>query len=449
MTQFATTGRPFARPIAAVFSILGCLLAVDAASAKEPNSASDRRGIVASAPAGVRAVKVDGGYMVPYSEKIPGTDVSFEMIPVPSGEFVMGSPEAEAERGDDEGPQVRIQVEPFWIGKCEVTWAEYHAFMDMYEAFKTMQRITANPESHAALGPGDKENLRLVQAHARNGKIESEWGVDAVTSPTPLYDPSFTYSVGDQPNQPAVTMTSFGARQYTKWLSRILGTQYRLPTEAEWEYAARAGTKSAWSFGDDADQLDDHAWTEDNGEGLTHAVGTKKPNPWGLYDMHGNVAEWTLDQYYPDAYAKLRSDAVDAATAVQWPTKLYPRSIRGGSWLEPPAMSRSAARHKSDKDREWKLSDPNLPLSPWWFTEEPATAVGMRIVRPLNAMSDEVKTKAWEADIDDVRQDVKEKLIEGRGAIGVADESLPAAAKAAETLNQKLNEKLPKESKKE
>jgi formylglycine-generating enzyme required for sulfatase activity len=439
MAHFAATVRRLVRPIAAVCVGIAGLQAGCITSAKEPSAAAGRRGIAAQAPAGVRSVKVDGGYMVPYTEKIPGADVSFEMIPIPGGEFLMGSPAGEAGRGEDEGPQVRVKVDPFWIGKCEVTWGEYHAFMDMYQAFKTMQRIAMNPESHAALGPGDKEDLRLIQIHAKNGKVEAEWGVDAVTSPTPLYDPSFTYGVGDQPNQPAVTMTAYAARQYTKWLSRIIGNDYRLPTEAEWEYAARAGTKTSWSFGDDAAKLDEYAWTEDNGDGLTHAVGEKKPNPWGLHDMHGNVAEWTLDQYYPDAYAKLGTDVVDAATAVRWPTKIYPRSIRGGSWLEPPAMSRSAARHKSDKDREWKLSDPNLPLSPWWFTEEPATAVGMRIIRPLKPLSDEEKKLVWEADIDDVRQDVKEKLHEGRGAIGVADEDLPAAAKAAATLNEKLN----------
>ena len=187
-----------------------------------------------------------------------------------------------------------------------------------------------------------------------------------------------------QPNQPAVTITPFAARQYTKWLSGILGNNYRLPTEAEWEYAARAGTTTPWSFGDDAGKLEKYAWIDTNGDSKTHPVGTKKPNPWGLYDMHGNVAEWTLDQYYPDAYAKLGAGPVDAKAAVRWPTKLFPRVIRGGSWLEPPAMSRSAARHPSE-DREWKLSDPNIPLSPWWFTEEPATAVGMRVMRPLRA----------------------------------------------------------------
>src|SRR6476620_5137702 len=102
------------------------------------------RGIVATSPEGVRSVKVDGGYMVPYVEKIPGTDVSFEMIPVPGGEFLMGSPAKEAHRKKDEGPQVRVKVEPFWMGKCEVTWAEYRSYMAMYDAFKKLQRLSSN-----------------------------------------------------------------------------------------------------------------------------------------------------------------------------------------------------------------------------------------------------------------------------------------------------------------
>jgi hypothetical protein len=101
-------------------------------------------------------------------------------------------------------------------------------------------------------------------------------------------------------------------------------------------------------------------------------------------------------------------------------------------------MSRSAARHKSE-DKEWNYTDPNIPKSPWWFTEEPATAVGIRIMRPLKPLSAEEKKRVWEADIDDVRQDVMDRLREGRGAIGVADESLPAAVKAAEKLNEEIN----------
>jgi formylglycine-generating enzyme required for sulfatase activity len=392
-------------------------------------------GLIGEAPASGRSVKVDGGFMVAYAETIPGTDVSFEMLPVPAGEFLLGSPASERERSDDEGPQVRVQIEPFWIGKCEVTWAEYKAFMAMYDAFKKMQLLAANRDA-AKTGAAANEQWRLIERHAWNGKVEEEWGVDAVTSATPLYDPSFTYGAGDQPHQPAVTMTQFAAKQYTKWLSGIMGRDYRLPSEAEWEYAARAGTTAAYSFGDSAEQLAEHAWFDENSDYQTHPVGEKKPNPWGLQDVHGNVAEWTLDEYRAAAYAKIAPGPAEAGKAVRWPTKLYPRVIRGGSWLDFAPACRSAARQQSEED-EWKLSDPNIPLSPWWFTEEPATGVGMRIVRPLKPLTAQEKQRVWEPDVDDLRQDVGDRLREGRGALGVADETLPAAVKAAEELGKK------------
>jgi formylglycine-generating enzyme required for sulfatase activity len=393
------------------------------------------RGIAAEPPAKGPAIKVDGGYMVPYTQTIPGTDITFEMIPVPGGEFLLGSPPGEQAREEDEGPQVRVKIEPFWIGKHEVTWGEYQVFMKMYDAFKKLQLLSSTRGSKLDEAEAQQPNWQLVKKHAWKGDIEAEWDVDAVTSPTPLYDATFTYGVGDQPNQPAVTITQFAAKQYTKWLSGVTGRDYRLPSEAEWEYAARAGTTTAYSFGDDPAKLEEYAWFETNGDYATHPVGSKQPNPWGLYDMHGNVAEWTLDEYVPDAYRKLGSGPVDAAAAIRWPTKQYPRSIRGGSWLEPAAKARSAARHKSD-DEEWKLSDPNIPLSPWWYTEEPATAVGMRIIRQLEPLSAEDKQRVWEADVDDIRQDVQDRLREGRGALGVADESLPDAVKAAEELSK-------------
>ena len=391
-------------------------------------------GLANEPPADVRSVKVDDGYIVPYKETIPGTEITFEMVPVAGGEFLLGSPKTEAERAEDEGPQVKVKVEPYWIGKCEVTWGEYREFMAMYDAFKKMQLLATNRDAADADAAAD-EAWGLVQAHAWNGKVEEEWDVDAVTSATPLYDPSFTYSVGDKPNQPAVTMTQFAAKQYTKWLSGITGRGYRLPTEAEWEYAARAGTTGEYSFGVDAKDLDAHAWYDENADYQTHPVGEKKPNAWGLHDVHGNVAEWTLDEYLPDAYVKLGAESVDTESAVRWPTKLYPRVVRGGSWLDLPPACRSASRQKSEED-EWKLSDPNIPLSPWWFTEEAASGVGMRIVRPLTPLTDDEKRRVWEADVDDVRQDVRDRLREGRGVLGIADQSLPAAVKAAEKLGE-------------
>ncbi|HEX6960878.1 MAG TPA: formylglycine-generating enzyme family protein, partial [Lacipirellula sp.] len=275
----------------------------------------------------------------------------------------------------------------------------------------------------------------LVEKNAWDGNVDEELAVDAVTSPTPLYMADHTYMAGDQPDQPAVTMTNYAARQYTKWLSGITGHEYRLPSEAEWEYAARAGTTTAYSFGDDPAEIEKYAWIVDNSDYATHTVGTKEPNPWGLYDMHGNVAEWTLDEYDEDRYAELGEGPHNAWDIVNWPDEIYPRVIRGGSWLDEAPMARSAARHKSEED-EWKLSDPNLPLSPWWYTEEPAMGVGMRVVRPLNAMSDEDQRRAWEIDVEDLEIDVKARLQEGRGAVGMANPSLPEAVEAAEKLGE-------------
>src|SRR5689334_16509748 len=154
--------------------------------------------------------------MIPYVTKLPDTEISFVMIPVPGGEFLLGSPKGEADRGEDEGPQVRVKVEPFWIGRTEVTWGEYHAFMQMYNAFKQLQSVAANPPKD---GKADANAMKLVKSHAWKGDVDQKADVDAVTSPTPLYMPDHTYSAGDKPDQPAVTMTQFAARQYTKWLS--------------------------------------------------------------------------------------------------------------------------------------------------------------------------------------------------------------------------------------
>jgi formylglycine-generating enzyme required for sulfatase activity len=416
--------------ILARLTLTAHLMAASAALAAR--AAEPQPGLVAEKPADGRFVEVDGGFMVPYVETIPGTEVTFEMIPIPGGEFLVGSPDDEADRADDEGPQVRIVVEPFWIGKCEVTWAEYKAYMDMYEAFKQLQQLALNASAPGAESSGP--DWDLVLAHARDGKKADAANLDGVTCPTPLYDPDQTFSAGDAPDHPAVTMTQFAARQYTKWLSGVTGRSYRLPSEAEWEYAARAGTTTAYSFGDDPSELGRYAWFDENAEYELHAVGSKEPNPWGLHDVHGSVAEWTLDQYQPDRYAQLGEGPVAAAEAINWPTKLYPRTIRGGGWLDTADRLRSAARLPSEED-EWKLLDPNFPHSPWWYTEEPTLAVGMRIVRPREAMTADEQERAWDADIDRTRREVKMRLNEGRGALGFPDPALPAAIEAARKLS--------------
>jgi formylglycine-generating enzyme required for sulfatase activity len=189
---------------------------------------------------------------------------------------------------------------------------------------------------------------------------------------------------------PAICMTQLAAKTYCQWLSAKTGRYYRLPTEAEWEYACRAGTKTVYSFGDDPEMLGDYAWSFDNAEDAYHKVGLKKPNPWGLHDMHGNVAEWTLDQYIPDYYGQFAGKATKNPWPV--PAKLYPQAVRGGSWDDDPENLRSAARRGSHKD--WKQQDPQLPQSIWYFTD--ALFLGFRVVRPLVPPADAEKAKTWD-----------------------------------------------------
>ena len=357
------------------------------------------------------AIKVPGGWMVSYDETIPGTDVTFRMIPVPGGTLRMGSPAGETGRGTDEGPQYDVAIEPFWIGRCEVTWSEYKAYMAACDLFKAMESGGIRP-------------------------VTADNEADAVTAPSNLYDPTTTFTNGEDPLQPAVTMTQFAARQYTKWLSGLSSRFYRLPLESEWEYACRAGTPTPWSNGSDPDSLETIAWCADNADETTHPVGEKEPNAWGLHDMHGNVAEWVLDQLAPEGYARQAAlpQPVPAATAAVWPTTLSPRVIRGGSYYDEPAQCRSAARRGSE-DLPWKDVDPNLPKSPWWYTEEPALGVGMRIVRPL-AVPDVAERRRWgDADIDSIRADTADRLMQGRGARGIVDPKVPADLKAEGITN--------------
>ncbi len=371
-------------------------------SSSNADSPDNSVGISSEKPATGPAVKVDRGYMVPYSVTIPGTDVSFRMIPVPGGTFTMGSPQDEEGHKEDEGPQIKVVVEPMWVAKTEVTWAEYQEFMKLYSIFKEFESSGTRP-------------------------VTDSNKVDAITAPTELYDPTFTYEYGDDPEQPAVTMTQYSAQQYTKWLSLITGQQFRLPTEAEWEYAARAGTSTAYSWGDDADAIDDYASYFDNSDEGPALVGQKKPNAFGLHDMHGNAAEWTVNQYSEDGYAAFASQQpIKAIDVVQWPKEAYPCVVRGGSWEGDPPDLRSAARLASN-DEDWKEEDPNFPRSPWWFTSDPARGVGFRIFRSYQPLPKEKITKFWEATAEDVVGDVQSRLDGGRGGLGFVDKSLPAA----------------------
>ena len=304
----------------------------------------------ADAPANPDAEATTEAAMKPYTDAVSGTEIKFSLVPIPGGEFVMGSPEREPGRNVAEGPQRKVKIAPFWMGAREVTWDEYDVW-------------------------GHNLDIKLRQLR-KQAAAPRDNQADAVTRPTKPYT-DMTFGMGHD-GFPAICMTQLAAITYCEWLSAKTGHYYRLPTEAEWEYACRAGSKTAWSFGDDPKELGDYAWFAGNSDEAYHKVGQKKPNAWGLYDMHGNVMEWCLDQYHEDYFLKLPADQT-AVRPVFFPTKLYPISARGGSWEDSPEDCRSARRVGSDP--LWKVQDPQIPKSRWYLTD--ALFLGFRLVRPL------------------------------------------------------------------
>jgi formylglycine-generating enzyme required for sulfatase activity len=284
-----------------------------------------------------------------YKVAIPNTTISYDMVPIPAGDFAMGSSESDPARQADEQPAHPVHVDAFWMQAHEVTWDEYRLFM-----FANQAGETANPDDV----------------------------VDAVSRPTrPYVEMSFGMGIN---GFPAISMTQHAANQYAQWLSAKTGEFYRLPTEAEWEYACRAGTKTAYFFGNDASQLDEFAWHSANSKGKYQQVATKKPNPWGLFDMAGNVMEWTLDQYGSYKAEKAENPWVKA-------TQAYPHSVRGGSWHDDAAKLRCAARVAPDAS--WKQQDPQIPKSIWYHTD--AQWLGFRLVRPVKLPTAEEMYNYW------------------------------------------------------
>jgi len=227
-------------------------------------------------PAPAPAVPVQGQMV---QECVSG--VCFEMVGIPTGTFQMGSPDSERGRDSaDEGPVHTVNVKGFWMGKTEVTQGLWKAVMG------------SNPSKFSSCGD----------------------------------------------NCPVEQVSWDDAQEFIKKLNGLTGKKYRLPSEAEWEYAARAGTKNRWSFVDQEYQLGEYAWYTVNSDSKTHPVGQKKPNPWGLHDMYGNVWEWLQDAWVdnyngapPDGGAREGNSGVA-------------RVLRGGSWSNFPQDLRPAIR---------------------------------------------------------------------------------------------------------
>ena len=279
-----------------------------------------------------------------YHQVIPGTELRFQMVPVPAGTFVMGSSRGDKQARKDEGPQRTVHISPFWMGAFEVTHDEFDFFFQ-------------------------------DEAFAENSRV------DAVTRPTPQYI-DLSWGMGKKGGFPANSMQQFTALMYCRWLYQKTGHFYRLPTEAEWEYASRAGTTTVYPFGNDEKELPRYAWYKGNSNKVYHKVGQLAPNAWGLYDMLGNVAEWTLDQYDEMYFNKLSDGAADPLAA---PIAAHPRTTRGGSFDQDAAELRPSSRFPWQPS--WSKRDPQIPKSRWWLTD--AAFVGFRVVRPVKQPSPE------------------------------------------------------------
>ena len=321
--------------------------------------------------------------MVAYQATLPGSDVTFAMVPVPSGKVTLPPDDS------DGSLPLEVDVPPFWIGRCEVTWAEYERFEALRELFRKRPRKQGVPAGSDA--------------------------VDAVTAPTLVYQSRMPdVSREEMLKHPAVSMRHYGAKQYTKWLSLVTGNFYRLPSQIEWEYACRAGRQ--YSFGDKPERLPAYAWYLDNAEEETRPVGTKRANPWGIHDMHGNASEWVLDRAVSNRTTLLRTLIESGQPPVLWPTNEFSRCACGGSWSSEADQCSSRSRQVSTA--EWVEEDPSLPVSPCWLASGRQREFGFRIVRPLSPPPELERGKYWDADCPAIRKAVSLSIEEGRSQRG-------------------------------
>ncbi len=285
-----------------------------------------------------------------FTENIPGTAVSFEMVAIPEGSFNMGSPENEPLRKPDEGPVRKVKISKFWMGKIEVSWDSYLAF---FQATGSQGRT--------------------------EGQVIKNKNVDAITGPTPPWGaPDQGWGKG---SRPAITMSWRAANTYCQWLTKVTGKKYRLPTEAEWEYACRGNTDSPYFFegdpkkftskgilrqifGSDTTNISSRIVYTKNSLSKTKDPAAMKENPFGLKNMTGNVAEFCSDYYSPDAYKTGLKELVNP----KGPETGQEHVIRGGSFKSDAKDVRSASRDFT-KTKAWLVTDPQMPKSVWWYSD--------------------------------------------------------------------------------
>ncbi len=299
-----------------------------------------------------------------FTELIPGTSVSFTMQPIPGGNFRMGTERESLFLEQDELPIRNIHVDSFYMGRVEVSWDEYLAF------------LTTTESEGRAIPDIDKP-------------IET----DAISGATPPWgDPSQGWGMGQRP---AITMTHHAAQVYCMWLSQKTGKKYRLPTEAEWEYACRAGSQSDYFFEADAkmsqekkgirswfsnqqsDSIRRYVIYERNSSNMTHEPFSVESNSFGLVNMLGNVKEFCSDYYHPQAYSRT-ADNIENPTGPQHGTEYV---IRGGSFSSSFDQVRCASREQTHHDI-WLKTDPQIPKSIWWYSD--CNDVGFRVVCEYN-----------------------------------------------------------------